>query len=63
MDVDPPALLKTSVPPELMVTVFVPPWMMSLMAIKDLSVGAVGKVMVIEPDVVLTGTKSCTAAV
>jgi hypothetical protein len=61
-EVEPPVLLKTSLPPQLIVTALVPPWITSLAAIREPSAGAVGRVMVTAPDVVSTGTKSPAAA-
>ena len=43
-DVEPPALLMTSEPPQLIATVFVPPWRTILMLMRVRSAGAVGRV-------------------
>ena len=62
-EVEPPLLLKTSLPPVLMVTVLVPDVLIIFISTRDLSVGAVGKVMVTLPPEASTGTKSPGLAV
>ena len=63
IDVEPPALLKTSAPAAAAVTVLLPPWMTCLTASRVPLGGADGSVTVNEPPVVLHGTNWPAAAV